>query len=158
MRADEVRTRELLRAHDDPARLEFPADFNHALTAARFGQLAGRIRAEFGADWSSLGQDSSFHGAITVPAAATTGGLDLRVTVSNFADLTAVSSDQALYCDDDDLAELLHPADTARVYGALDELGYVMLRLDPLEEMYNGACPHLRTQGARWWDRYFGYL
>jgi hypothetical protein len=78
--------------------------------------------------------------------------------VSNFGDLTAVSSEEACYCDDAELAEVLHPADAACVYGILDDLGYVALRLDPLEEMYDGVHAHLRTQGATWWSRYFDYL
>jgi hypothetical protein len=158
MQADDARTRELLQAHDDPDHLEFPADFDSEHTAARFAQLASHLRTAFGACSSSTGQDSSFHGDIEVPAVATSGGLIVRVVVSNFGDLAAVTSDEALYRDDAELAELLHPADAARVYGALHDLGYVALRLDPLEEMYNGASAPLRKQGARWWSRYFDYL
>lgn len=138
--------------------MEFPADFDFERTSARFAQLTSQLRTAFGTSWPSSGQDSSFHGDITVPAAATAGGLLLKVVVSNFGDLAAVVSEDALYCDDAELAELLHPADTARVYGTLDELGYVALRLDPLEEMYNGASASLHEQGARWWNRYFDYL
>ncbi|MEV6602506.1 hypothetical protein AB0M36_37525 [Actinoplanes sp. NPDC051346] len=158
MRADEARTRELLRAHDDPDHLEFPAGFDHGQTAVRFTQLEAQLRAAFGTVASWDGQDCSFHGGIEVPAVATTGGLKLRVMVSNFGDLTAVSSEEGLYCDDVELAELLHPADAARIYGVLDDLGYVTLRLDPLDEMYDGVCAHLRTQGEKWWTRYFDYL
>jgi hypothetical protein len=158
MRADEVQTRELLRAHDDPAHLEFPGGFHYERTAQRFGRLVGQLRAAFGKVLFWDGQDSSFHGGIEVPAAGTAGGLKLMVTVSNFGDLTAVSSEQALYCDDAELAEVMHPADAARVYGVLDDLGYFVLRLDPLEEMYDGVCAHLRARGERWWGRYFDYL
>ncbi|MFI7548056.1 hypothetical protein [Actinoplanes sp. NPDC049599] len=158
MRADEVRTRELLRAHDDPAHLEFPAGFDYERTAARFGRLDAQLRAAFGTVHLWDGQDCSFHGGVEVPAERTAGGLLLRVMVSNFSGLTAVSSDRARYCDDAELAEVMHPVDAARVYGVLEDLGYVVLRLDPLEEMYDGVWAPLRTQGARWWSRYFDYL
>ncbi|MFF0378575.1 hypothetical protein [Actinoplanes missouriensis] len=158
MQADEAQTRELLQTHDDPGHMEFPAHFDHERAATRFSQLESGLRTAFGACYSSAGQDSSFHGDIEVPAAVTSGGLMLRVRISNFGDLAAASSEEALYCDDAELAELLHPADAARVYGALDYLGYIALRLDPLEEMYNGASAFLRERGAPWWDRYFDYL
>jgi hypothetical protein len=158
MRADEVQTRELLRAHDDPARFEFPAGHDYERAAARFDQLGTQLRAAFGIAGSYAGQDSSLHGAIEIPAASTAGGLRLLVRVSNFGDLTAVSSEESLYCDDAELAEIMHPADATRVYGTLEGLGYIVLRLDPLEEMYNGVAAHLRRKGATWRHRYFDYL
>jgi hypothetical protein len=138
--------------------LEFPAVFDSEGTAARFARLASQLRTVFGASSPSVGQDSSFHGEIEVPAAATSGGLMLRVVVSNFGDLAAVTSEEERYGDDAELAELLHPADAPRIYGALHDLGYVVVALDPLEEMYDGSSASLRVRGAHWWSRYFDYL
>ena len=158
MRADEARTWELLRALDDPDHVEFPAGFDRASVTARFLRLESQLGAAFGACGSYRGEDASFHGCVEVAAAATAGGRDINVMVSNFGDLAAVSFESFFFYEDAEIAELMHPSDATRVYGALHDLGYVVVRLDPLWEYYDGVVASLRSRADPWWSRYFDYL
>ncbi|SIQ85196.1 hypothetical protein [Micromonospora avicenniae] len=159
MLADETQTWQLLRDCDDPDHLEFPADYRQDRANARFNQLAGGLDAAFGGRCLiDRGQDASFHGRIDIPIVASATGRQLTVVISNFGDLAVLAVDNPGVWDDAETAELLHPVDANRIHRALDELGYTLIREDPLWEPYDGTVMYLREHAAKWWERYFDYL
>lgn len=159
MLADETQTWQLLRAYDDPDHLEFPADYRHDRVSARFNQLAERLDVAFGGQClTDTGQDASFHGRIAIPILASATGRQLTVVISNFGDMAFLALDNPGEWDDAETAELLHPDDVNRIHRALDELGYTLIRADPLCQPYDGTVTYLREHAAEWWDRYFSYL
>jgi hypothetical protein len=159
MRLSAGETRELLRSLDDPDHIQFPADHDQVRAAARFRQLATRLRDTFGDGGEILAEDATFLGELTVPSLATAGGRRIDISISNFGDLAIVSPyvPDALL-DDAGIEALLHPLDASRVFGVLDDLGYVVIPQDPLDEYYDGAVAFLRERAARWVSRYFDYL
>jgi len=159
MRLDEIETRRLLRALDDPDHIEFPADHDPVQAAARFQRLDTQLRDTFGGGGGMLAQDATFLGDLSIPSLATAGGHQINIVISNFGNLAIVSPyvPDALL-DDAEIEALLHPLDASRVYGLLDDLGYAVIPQDPLDEYYDGAVAFLRKSAARWVSRYFDYL
>ncbi|MEV6977674.1 hypothetical protein [Kitasatospora sp. NPDC093806] len=154
----------LLRALDDPGRLERPQGYDRGEIAARFGTLVARLEGDFATRCTAEPdtQDSSEYGRVTVPAAATLRGTRIVVCVSKFGSLALVCADNpgAFFGTDDAQAEgELDGADLAKVDRALTELGYVMVPEELLESDYDGPSrlPSF-VQRPSWWNRFFGFL
>lgn len=153
---------QLLHALDDPDNLEFPPDYDHRRTRARFEQLVQRLNADF--DCQSRVdrdvQDASLHGRIDIPATGATTGRPLVVNISNFGDLAVLSVDNPGVWTDAEAAALLHPDDAQRVQIALTGLGYTVIPEEPLWEPYDGICDPavFGPSEPTWWIRYFDYL
>jgi hypothetical protein len=147
---------------DDPDNLEFPSGYNHQRARARFEQLAQRLDADFNQQCriDRHVQDSSLHGRIDIPAAATATGRPLVVLVSNFGPLAVLAVDNPGVWTDAEAARLLHPDDAGRVHTALADLGYTLIPEEPLWEPYDGVCdPAIFSPSEpTWWLRYFDYL
>jgi len=144
---------DLLRSLDDPAHLEFPADFNWDETKNRFRQLVDRLNTAFSCarEADSNLQDVSYHNRVEIPAAVTATGRPLWVVVSNFGGLAVVVSDISWWQTQEEFTKQLHPDDAQRIYTALDDLGYIVVPQEPLlREEHDGF--------GTWWDRFFGYV
>ncbi|WP_199208597.1 hypothetical protein [Streptomyces sp. I4(2020)] len=72
MPLDDQSTWALLRQLDDPQHMEFPRDYDHDATRARFEQLAARLDARFQCTCTvdRQVQDASHHGTVVIPATA----------------------------------------------------------------------------------------
>ncbi|MBO2453423.1 hypothetical protein J4573_40465 [Actinomadura barringtoniae] len=153
---------ELLRGLDDPEHMEFPADYDHSETRARFDLLVEELDKAFTCRCRAdrQVQDASHHGDVLVPAAHTAGGEQIIIRVSNFGDLAVYSpGNLGQYLD----AEKPLPAeDRRRVEGALNELGYRMVPEDLLHARYDGRSPLARyyppEHPPTWFVRFFDYL
>ena len=134
---------DLLRSLDDPAHLEFPADFNWDETKNRFRQLVDRLNTAFSCarEADSNLQDVSYHNRVEIPAAVTATGRPLWVVVSNFGGLAVVVSDISWWQTQEEFTKQLHPDDAQRIYTALDDLGYTVVPEEPLWEDYDGDGP-----------------
>jgi hypothetical protein len=152
----------LLRTLDDPDHLETPADFDLAATRARFEQLVTGLDTAFDcqSDADRSVQDASLHARVEVPGGATATGGPLVVCVSNFGSLATVSIENPGAYDAAELELLLDPEDAARLYGVLDELGYVVVPEAPLWQDYDGPSmiSFLGEPPQTWWVRFFDYL
>jgi hypothetical protein len=152
----------VLRALDDPDHLESPAGYDFDATRAQFERLVAELDAVFGcrsaADRSV--QDASLHARVVVPAHASATGEPLVVCVSNFGSLATVSVVNPGAFDEAEQAALLAAEDAARVYGVLDDLGYVVVPEAPLWQPYDGPSliSFLNEPPATWWVRFFDYF
>ena len=151
-----------LRELDDPDHLERPADFDRAATAERFEMLVERLERVFRCRCTADPdeQDASFWGTVRVPAEATRTGAQLVVCVSNFGSLVTVSVENPGAYDAEETAVLLDPEDEARVEGALDHLGYVVVPEQELWRDYDGPSEFIvgAGHGGTWWTRFFDWF
>lgn len=159
---DDPQLSQLLHDLDDRDSLEFPADYDHRRTRARFEQLAQRLNADFGCQCrvDRDVQDASLRGRIDIPATAATTGRPLVVSVSNFGDLAVLSVDNPGVWTDAEAAALLHPDDALRVETVLTGLGYAFVPEEPLWAPYDGVWDPAVFGPSKptWWIRYFDYL
>jgi hypothetical protein len=162
MPADDAQLSQLLRSLDDPDHLEFPANYNHRRTRARFEQLVQRLNTDFSCqcDVDRHVQDASLHGRIDIPATATASGRRLVIAVSNFGDLAVLAVDNPGVWTDAQATSLLHADDADRIRIALTELGYTQIPEESLWQPYDGACDPdvFAPSNATWWIRYFDYI
>ncbi|NUT33089.1 MAG: hypothetical protein HOV79_08445 [Hamadaea sp.] len=146
----------LLRALDDPAHLEHPADFRQRRERMRFDGLARRLREHFGdrvlADRAV--EDASFLGRIEISAEAATTGAQLVLTISNFGGLAVLSVENPGVWSDAEAAELLAAEDERRIDSALAEFDYLRIPEEPLWEPYDRDIRGIDT----WWVRFFSHL
>ncbi|WP_260147643.1 hypothetical protein [Streptomyces sp. CEV 2-1] len=154
----------LLRELDDPERLEWPLNYDHAAASLAFGGLVRRLETDFGVPCESEQdtQDSSEYGRVRVPAEATICGTRIVVCVSKFASLAEVCADNPgafLSTDEARKEAALDPADLATVERALEELGYVSVPEELLESDYEGPSTlgHFAARPT-WWTRFFGMM
>lgn len=153
----------LLRSLDDPDHLEFPADYDHDATRQLFEELVDRLDAAFACrtDADRHVEDASLHARVGIPSAATETGEALVVCVSNFGRLaTVVVTNPGAYSLGE-FEERLAPGDAARIYAALDSLGYQVVPEAPLWTDYDGPSVLASLDaryGATWWTRFFDYL
>lgn len=154
---DDDKLREELRALDDPTHLEFPRNYDHAATRARFGQLGERLAAEFNCscDLDLQVQDASFHGRITIPADATHNNTRIVIVVSNFGSLTVVAAENPGVERTGKHAKVVHRLDLPRISRILDQLSYVLVPEELLWTRYDGDSD-LADDGY-WWSRFFDY-
>jgi hypothetical protein len=105
-------------------------------------------------------EDASFHASITVPAEATESGECITVTISNFGEMAAPALGVPGSYTAEEVEILFHPHDRARVEGALQELGYVVVSEVLLWARYDGASMLNRfgEYPTTWWHRFFSYL
>jgi hypothetical protein len=159
---DHAQLWQLLRALDDPDHLEFPADYHHHSTRARFDELAQRLDTAFActSDVDRNVQDASLHGRIDIPTPATSTGRPLIVLISNFGGLAVLAVDNPGVWTDSETASLLHPDDCARIHNALADLDYTLIPEEPLWQRYDGTHDPaiFEPSEATWWTRYFDYL
>lgn len=153
----------LLRSLDDPDHLEFPADHDFGATRQLFDELVARLDAAFSCrtEADRHVEDASLHARVSIPAAATETGETLVVCVSNFGRLATVAVTNPGAWSQDEFEERLAGSDAARIYGALDSLGYQVVPEAALWKDYDGpsALAALDVRhGATWWTRFFDYL
>ena len=158
------RLRDLLRALDDPAHLEHPADYTHAAARARFNALAAALDEAFQCrcEVDREVQDASFHGRIDVPGEATRTGAALILVISNFGPMVVCALENPGMHDDEETDALVDSHDAGKVRVALAEQGYLLVPEEPLWQPYDGPgrlrggdqSPHLPS----WYERFFDYL
>jgi hypothetical protein len=153
----------LLRSLDDPDHLEFPSDYDHVATRQLFDALVGRLDAAFACrtDADRHVEDASLHARVSIPSAATETGETLVICVSNFGRLAAVAVTNPGVYAQDEFEERLAARDAARIYAALDSLGYQVVPEAPLWTDYDGPSALAAIDaryGATWWTRFFDYL
>lgn len=146
---------------DDPESLEAPKGYNFFAERRRFADLARRMEGVFGpveVDW--IAQDSSHHGAITVPAEVLRSGDAITVVISNFGDLAAVSLGVPDSYDLEEISILLDVSDRDLVGELVMSVGYVPVAEELLREQYTGPSVFARDPQwpPSWWDRFFTYL
>lgn len=142
--------RELLEQHDDPKYWEYPGGIpRHAQAGSdlRFQQFVKLLEDSLGKTWPiETGiqiQDASFHSQILFDAPDThSGGLRF----SNFGNMIAFTPDH-------ELPTSLKEA----VVAVAEQLGYVLVPSDVLEEDYTGRNPGV-SGIATWWIRYFDWV
>ncbi|MCL8011388.1 hypothetical protein [Streptomyces sp. AS02] len=116
MTIDDQRLLALLRNLDDPEHWEFPRDYDHVATRARFDQLAAHLDQAFDCACSvDRGvQDASFHGDIVIPAAVTKSRDFIVVRFSNFGSLITATAG-GVAADTAEPADGLHDEDRSRI-------------------------------------------
>lgn len=153
----------LLRSLDDPEHLEFPSGFDHDATRQFFDELVACLDAAFDCrtDADRHVEDASLHALLSIPAAATETGDKLVVCVSNFGRLATVALSNPGAYSQEEFEERLAAGDAARIYAALDSLGYQVVPEAPLWNDHDGPSPLAAADargGATWWTRFFDYL
>lgn len=151
----------LLRRLDDPRHLEHPPDFDWHAARAKFDELVEFLNRAFNctSEVERNVQDASHHGRIIIPAGATASGEFITVTVSNFGEMAAPALGNADSYGAEEVDLLFDPRDRARIEGALQELGHVVVSEVLLRAEYDGNS-ELRSHGfaPTWWNRFFTYL
>ncbi|MET8701377.1 hypothetical protein ABZW10_21285 [Kitasatospora sp. NPDC004723] len=150
----------LLRDLDDPDHIEFPENYDHTATRARFDQLSATLNQRFRCTCSvDRGvQDASHHGTIVVPATATASGDHITIRVSNFGGLAAVTLGNPGSYDAEEESVLFESTDRRRIDDELDALGYITVSEHLLWTRYDGVRSLNSCFGPQtWWDRFFDY-
>lgn len=173
------RLRALLREQDDPAHLELPADYDVPAGRARFARLADALRRRFGPSVTAgHGQDASFLGYVSVPAAASGADRPLWVLLSNFGPFVTAGTGDAWGVPGCETG--LDASFVSWLDDLCEELGCVYVPVGLLLEPYDGpslgedeeAEAILAALAAEdgddpeedeelppsWWDRYFQYM
>ncbi|MEV7924693.1 hypothetical protein [Kitasatospora sp. NPDC088779] len=154
----------LLRDLDDPDHMEFPQNYDHAATRARFDQLAARLNQRFQCTCSvDRGvQDASHHGTIVIPTTATASGDHIAIRVSNFGALVTVTLGNPGSYDEEEENLLFETADRRRIKDEVEALGYIAVSEHLLWTRYNGtsnlAAYYPPEHPPTWWTRFFDYL
>ncbi|MET9183129.1 hypothetical protein ABZX88_33710 [Kitasatospora aureofaciens] len=146
---------------DDPDHMEFPQNYDHTATRARFDQLADRLDQRFRCTCTvDRGvQDANHHGTIVIPTSETASGDHITITVSNYGNLVAVTLGNPGSYDKEEENVLFETADRRPIDDELDALGYTAVSEHLLWTRYDGVsnrgtCFEPRT----WWDRFFDYI
>ncbi|WP_431040870.1 hypothetical protein ACQUSR_02580 [Streptomyces sp. P1-3] len=158
MTIEDQRLLALLRNLDDPEHWEFPRDYDHVATRARFDQLAAHLDQAFGCTCSvDRGvQDASFHGDIVIPAVATKGRDFIIVRFSNFGSLITATTG-GVAADTAEPADGLHDEDRSRITAAAAALDCVWMPRHVLRKRYDGPT-EMDDWQQLWWHRYFDYM
>lgn len=161
MPLDDQHIRALLRDLDDPDHMEFPRNYDHTATRARFDQLAARLDQRFHCTCSvDRGvQDASHHGTIVIPTTATASGNHIAIRVSNFGNLATVTlGNPGSYAEEEETL-LFEPADRHRIDDELESLGYIAVSEHLLWTRYDGVSKFgSYYESQTWWGRFFDYL
>lgn len=156
-----------LRDCDDSTCLEAPRGFDRDGEIDRAFALVSRLSADVGTAaetdiGTSLVQDASFLGDITIPGRAASTGERIVLRLSNFGRLVVVALEGFGIHDEQELDVLLDDADSDRIVRALRDHGYRQVPERILWSLYDGTSDALRaaypTHPATWWIRYFDYL
>ncbi|MEU9033387.1 hypothetical protein AB0D45_00455 [Streptomyces sp. NPDC048352] len=158
MTVDDQRLLSLLRNLDDPEHWEFPRDYDHVATRARFDRLAGDIDQAFDCACSvDRGvQDASFHGDIVIPAIATKSRDLVVVRFSNFGSLITAGAG-GVRADTPEPAGGLHDEDRSRIKAAAEALDCVWMPRHLLRKRYGGST-EMDDWQRLWWHRFFDYM
>lgn len=133
------RLRELLRELDDPDpdHREMPRDYDVPAARLRFRQFADALERRFGPSVSAgMGQDSSFLGAVSVPAEATGSGRSLWVLISNFGPFVTAGTGRAWGLPG--CQEGLNDEFVAWLDELCEELGCIYVPIELVMEPYDG--------------------
>jgi hypothetical protein len=150
-----------------PTCLEALRGFDRDGEIDRAFALVSRLSADFGTAaetdiGTSLVQDASFLGDITIPGRAASTGERIVLRLSNFGRLVVVALEGFGIHDEQELDVLLDDADSDRIVRALRDHGYRQVPERILWSVYDGTSDALRaaypTHPATWWIRYFDYL
>ncbi|MEU9169064.1 hypothetical protein AB0D34_14885 [Streptomyces sp. NPDC048420] len=164
MNLDDRQTWALLRQLDDPDHMEFPRDYDHVATRAKFEWLVSLLDERFrcACDVDRHIQDASHHGTIVIPQSVTDSAEHISVTVSNFGDLATVALGVPGSHDADEERELFRATDRERVEEALETLGYVTVPQHLLWTRYDGvselASYYPPEYPPTWRTRFFQHL
>ncbi|MYW19258.1 hypothetical protein GT039_27685 [Streptomyces sp. SID2955] len=158
MTVDDQRLLSLLRNLDDPEHWEFPRDYDHVATRARFDRLAADIDQAFDCTCSvDRGvQDASFHGDIVIPAIATKSSDLVVVRFSNFASLITAGAG-GVRADTAEPADELHDEDRIRIKAAAVALDCIWMPRHVLKKRYDGPT-EMDDWQQLWWHRFFDYM
>ncbi|MEV0281196.1 hypothetical protein AB0I22_33085 [Streptomyces sp. NPDC050610] len=158
MTVDDQHLLSLLRNLDDPEHWEFPRDYDHVATRARFDRLAADIGEAFDCTYSVVRgiQDASFHGNIVIPTIATKSDSFVVIRFSNFGSLiTAGAGD--ISADTAEPADGLHDEDRSRIKAAAVALDCLWMPRHILRKRYDGPTVMDDWQHL-WWHRFFHYM
>ncbi len=161
MPLDDQQTLALLRDLDDPDHVEFPRNYDHAATRARFDQLAATLDQRFRCTCSVDRdvQDASHYGSMAVPGTATAGGHHIAVRVSKFGNLVAVTLVNPGSQDGEEEGVRFESADRRRIDDVLEALGYITVPERLLRARYDGVTSlGSYFDPPTWWHRFFYHL
>jgi hypothetical protein len=133
------RLKSRLRELDDPARLEFPRDYDYEATRTRFMLLVEKLERAFGCRCRTdlQVQDASHHADAVIPKNSTTSDYPIWVRMSNFGSLVTAGADdhhQGLR----ESCRIIRAEDVMLIDAACSSIGCTFVSLDVLLEPYEG--------------------